>query len=105
MIRIRLSVAIALFALALATPTLADGHRPSPTGPATFDGKLAAWEKHQELETASLFKGLEWRSIGPVVQGVYSEVGLLPEDDHLLSEEATGENTATLRVARPPPTS
>ncbi len=36
---------------------------------------------------------------GPYVEGIYAEVGLLPEDEHLLSEEATGENTATIRVA------
>lgn len=28
-----------------------------------------AWEQHQQLEQASLFGGLKWRSIGPVVQG------------------------------------
>ena len=69
MIRVRLSLVLALCALALATPTLADGHRPAASGPATLDGKLAAWETHQELEAASLFKGLEWRSVGPVVMG------------------------------------
>ncbi len=38
-------------------------------------------------------------NFGPYVEGIYSEVGLLPEDEHMLSEEATGENTATIRIA------
>lgn len=32
-------------------------------------GWFDAWQQHQALERASLFKGLTWRSIGPVLQG------------------------------------
>lgn len=34
-----------------------------------FADKQAAWQRHLELDRASLFGGLEWREIGPVVQG------------------------------------
>jgi hypothetical protein len=47
----------------------AAAQRPPGAAPADFAGKQAAWEQHLALEQASLFKGLEWRNIGPVVQG------------------------------------
>ncbi|MEO1084520.1 MAG: glycosyl hydrolase, partial [Acidobacteriota bacterium] len=43
--------------------------RPAPNGPATAEIAEASWQRHQELDRTSPFKGLEWRSIGPVVQG------------------------------------
>jgi hypothetical protein len=43
--------------------------RPRPADPATPEALQAAWERHQELDRTTLFKGLEWRSVGPVVQG------------------------------------
>ena len=39
------------------------------TAPSDADDKMAAWEAHQALEAASPFKGLKWRSVGPIVQG------------------------------------
>lgn len=48
-----------------------DGYaqRLEPAGPADFATKQAAWEQHQQLEQDSMFKGLNWRDVGPVVQG------------------------------------
>ncbi|UCF20760.1 MAG: glycosyl hydrolase [Gemmatimonadota bacterium] len=43
--------------------------RPRPAGPASVEARRAAWERHQELNRATLFKGLAWRDVGPVVQG------------------------------------
>jgi len=43
--------------------------RPDPQDPYTVEAQQAAWERHLELKQASLFKGLEWRDVGPVVQG------------------------------------
>jgi hypothetical protein len=43
--------------------------RPSSAGPPTLEARQAAWESHQELDQTTLFKGLEWRDVGPVVQG------------------------------------
>ena len=40
--------------------------------------------------------------LGDAVEGIYGEIGLLPEDPHLLREESTGENSATLRLALAP---
>ncbi len=37
--------------------------------PATEKSRQAAWQKHNAMEQASDFKGLKWRSIGPIVQG------------------------------------
>ena len=67
MLRI-LTVAVCLLALA-STAALAQAGRPTPGGPDDFDTLQRSWERHQELDDASLFGGLEWRSIGPVVQG------------------------------------
>jgi photosystem II stability/assembly factor-like uncharacterized protein len=43
--------------------------RPRPAGPAMLEARRAAWARHQELDRTTLFQGLEWRSVGPVVQG------------------------------------
>ncbi|MCP4662515.1 MAG: glycosyl hydrolase [bacterium] len=50
------------------TPPLA-AERPAPTPAADEAVRQAAWERHQELDQTSLFRALEWRSVGPVVQG------------------------------------
>ena len=64
------SLLTALFVvLALAGPTGAQPARPAPAAPTTVQGKWRAWEQHQALDRASLFHGLEWRNIGPVVMG------------------------------------
>lgn len=36
---------------------------------ATFEEMEASWQRHQELEESSLFRGLPWRNVGPVLQG------------------------------------
>ncbi len=64
---LRYVCAIALV-LAFAGEAVAQ-QRPQPTGPATVEAQRAAWERHQELKRTTLFKGLEWRDVGPVVQG------------------------------------
>ncbi len=51
----------------IATPVIAD--RPPGAPPTSFADKEAAWQRHVELDKSSLFSGLAWRSIGPVVQG------------------------------------
>lgn len=43
--------------------------RPQPGKPADYADKQAAWVKHQELVANSPYAGLQWRSVGPVVQG------------------------------------
>ena len=43
--------------------------RPQAGQPADYAGKYEAWEKHQALVAASPYSGLQWRSVGPVVQG------------------------------------
>ena len=43
--------------------------RPAPGAAADYADKEAAWARHQELREASLFDGLAWRAVGPVVQG------------------------------------
>ncbi|MEJ2085073.1 MAG: hypothetical protein P8Y44_05255 [Acidobacteriota bacterium] len=47
----------------------ASAQRPEGGGPATYADRETAWNKHQQLMEASLTPGLEWRSVGPVVQG------------------------------------
>jgi photosystem II stability/assembly factor-like uncharacterized protein len=54
--------------LVLASDALAQ-RRPAPADPPTAEARLQAWERHQELGRTTLFKGLEWRDVGPVVQG------------------------------------
>ncbi len=53
--------------LACALPAAAE--RPAPSGAASFAERQASWERHRELEETSMFHGLEWRNVGPVVQG------------------------------------
>lgn len=60
---------IFFFALALFLATLLRAERPKPSGPSNYADREAAWERHQELRNNSLFRGLEWRSVGPVIQG------------------------------------
>jgi photosystem II stability/assembly factor-like uncharacterized protein len=43
--------------------------RPRGAGASTATERDAAWQQHQRMENESLFKGLEWRDIGPTVQG------------------------------------
>ncbi|MCP3957982.1 MAG: glycosyl hydrolase [bacterium] len=61
-------LAVVPFAATLAITPLA-AERPEPSGPADFAARQAAWERHRELDDTSLFRGLEWRNVGPVVQG------------------------------------
>lgn len=39
------------------------------SGPSSAADRWAAWAEHQRLEQESPFHGLEWRNIGPVIQG------------------------------------
>jgi photosystem II stability/assembly factor-like uncharacterized protein len=64
---LRYACAVTLLAL-LANDAMAQ-QRPRPQGPATLEARQAAWERHQELNRTTLLKGLEWRDVGPVVQG------------------------------------
>jgi photosystem II stability/assembly factor-like uncharacterized protein len=43
--------------------------RPRPDKAADYADKQAAWKVHEDLVAASPYAGLEWRSVGPVVQG------------------------------------
>ena len=54
--------------LVFASDSLAQ-RRPNPEGPYTVEAQQAAWARHLELKQAGLFTGLEWRDVGPVVQG------------------------------------
>ncbi|HEY5775306.1 MAG TPA: hypothetical protein VIS57_04405, partial [Xanthomonadales bacterium] len=59
--------ALVLFAgLFLATVLEA---RPQAGPPADFSAKHAAWQAQQALLANSPYRGLKWRSIGPIVQG------------------------------------
>ena len=60
-------VCAAFAVLIVASPLLAD--RPDPQGPATPEERKASWERHQRMEQESLFRGLPWRCVGPIVQG------------------------------------
>ncbi len=55
-----------LFSAALAATAQA---RPQPDAAADFSARQDAWQKHEALVAASPYTGLEWRSVGPVVQG------------------------------------
>lgn len=57
----RISLAMALGLCSLAATASA--------GPSTAADRWAAWTEHQRLERESPFHGLEWRNIGPVIQG------------------------------------
>ena len=54
-------------AVLFATPLAAE--RPEPSPAASFAERQASWEQHLELDRTSLFRRLEWRNVGPVVQG------------------------------------
>ncbi len=54
--------------LALFTPWGVRAERPDPGPVADAAARQTAWARHLELERASLFSGLTWRSVGPVVQ-------------------------------------
>jgi photosystem II stability/assembly factor-like uncharacterized protein len=43
--------------------------RPKANDASTVQQRAQAWQQHRRMEAESLFKGLEWRSIGPTVQG------------------------------------
>lgn len=47
----------------------ADARRPRPAGPTDLDARLAAWDFHRQLDEQSLFRGLPWRSVGPIAMG------------------------------------
>ena len=61
--------ALVSLAAVLATALPLAAERPEPEPPADFASRFAAWERHQELDQGSLFRGLEWRTVGPVIQG------------------------------------
>lgn len=62
--------ALACLSIVLAATSFdADARRPQAGKASTADAVAAAWQEHQALEDQSLFKGLAWRNIGPVVQG------------------------------------
>lgn len=60
---------IFILTLMICLPHMAEARRPNPADPADFNDMQAAWEQHRQMEQASEFHGLEWRGIGPVVQG------------------------------------
>jgi photosystem II stability/assembly factor-like uncharacterized protein len=64
-----LRFACAIVALVFFATSAFAQQRPRPEGPVTLAEQAAAWERHLELREASLFKGLAWRDVGPVVQG------------------------------------
>ncbi|UCC71379.1 MAG: glycosyl hydrolase [Gemmatimonadota bacterium] len=64
---LRYACAVALL-VAFAADAFAQ-RRPAPAGPPTLEARRAAWERHQEMDRTTLFKGLGWRDVGPVVQG------------------------------------
>jgi photosystem II stability/assembly factor-like uncharacterized protein len=62
----KLNCMLVLLAALLATTAQA---RPKPEGAADFKDRQKAWEQHRALEANSPYAGLQWRSVGPVVQG------------------------------------
>ncbi len=64
--RIKLFSVFILFSALLAATAQA---RPQPDAAADFAARQDAWQKHEALVAASPYTGLEWRSVGPVVQG------------------------------------
>ncbi len=70
-VRLFAAVAVLLaFPLAAERPQASPSYqRPQPSAAATFAERGSAWQRHQELDRESLFRGLEWRNVGPVVQG------------------------------------
>ncbi len=61
-LRLTLLVAGLIVPTALAAP-------PTTIGPARPAEKRAAWQTHLNLVENTVFRGLAWRSVGPVVQG------------------------------------
>lgn len=55
-----------LLLFCFAAPAVA---RPQPGAPSSPAERAAAWQQHQQMETASPLRGLAWRSIGPTGQG------------------------------------
>ncbi len=47
----------------------AEAARPAPADPPDGAARLQSWEAHQALEQSSQFRGLPWRSVGPVAMG------------------------------------
>lgn len=55
--------------MAAATVVATTHARPRAEKAADFEAKQAAWEQHQALQASSPFAQLQWRDIGPVIQG------------------------------------
>lgn len=71
---------IAVFLTALAATTVV-AQRTAPAEPATAEDRRASFEAHQALDAASPFRGLEWRSVGPSIQGGrVVDIESVPED-------------------------
>ncbi len=67
---IRISwIIFAVFLIAATAFNYAEARRPAAGKSATAADLDKAWQRHRELQQASLFHGLEWRSVGPIVQG------------------------------------
>jgi len=62
-------VLCALAALLLLSTVDAEARRPKPGGPTPLEDRLASWELHQQMDGESLFRGLPWRSVGPIAMG------------------------------------
>lgn len=62
-------VLVASFALSAAGSADPADARPRPASPTSLEARLEAWNAHQRMEEESLFRGLPWRCVGPVVQG------------------------------------
>ncbi|MCB1609937.1 MAG: hypothetical protein KDI71_23490, partial [Xanthomonadales bacterium] len=55
------------FTLALVVAGLLQQANAAP--PSTAAERWAAWERHQQMHSDSPLRGLQWRAIGPIVQG------------------------------------
>ncbi len=64
---VRLFAMLAVLTLCASSALIAE--RPDAAAPATFAERQVSWEQHQKLDRESLFRGLSWRNVGPVVQG------------------------------------
>ncbi len=68
----RIAIMVVLSALAgislLASNRIVQA-RPAAQHASSASDREAAWQQHRRMEAASEFKGLQWRSIGPTVQG------------------------------------
>lgn len=63
------SICLGLVSVAVLTTGADAQRRPRPSDPPSADARRSAWERHQELDRTTPFRGLAWRDIGPVVQG------------------------------------